>query len=158
MRRMALSIAVLAAAFGAAPAEATPGAGAVVGMVDYSSGPPPLGNPCTGVAFDIEATSLTASVGRYSATGSGSGFCESTELGGGIVSLSVDFEAVDGTVYDCPTTVGTYTRTAYQFDVLASAACTVNGSGTARLVVTMRATLMPDTPYGWFAGTFAVLL
>src|SRR5688572_9744312 len=74
------------------------GVGTIAGMIDYgSSEPPPPLALCSPVNFDIEATSLTASVGTFSVTGSGSGFCESALLGGGSVSLSIGFVAVDGT-------------------------------------------------------------
>ena len=160
MRTALLAIAVVGTlvAGPVAHAAAPAGTGPIVGLIDYSGdGLPPLGDPCTSVTFDIEATSLTASVGTFGVAGSGSGFCESALLGGGSVSLSIDFVAVDGTVYDCPTTTGSYIRTTYQLDVLLPANCTVGAYGTAQLVVMMRATLVPDTPYGWFAGTFAIM-
>lgn len=155
-RIVLLSTALLG--FTAPPAQAAPvGTGTLAGRIDYvGAGPPSPLAPCRPVSFTIEATSLTASIGTLAFDGSGSGFCESATLGGGHVSLSADFVAADGTVYDCPTMSGTYTRVAYDLVVVATALCTVNTYGWSRLVLTVRAVLVPDTPYGWFVGTFTI--
>lgn len=159
VRPVALGVAFLAALVVGQPSAAGPpvGAGSVAGTWVYENAPPPVGEPCKrSITSVIDATSLTASIGVLTVTGTAnSGIsCEAALLGGGHVVLSADFIARDGTTYDCPNASGTYTRSANEVALIATAPCTVNAYGTALVTLTMTATFVPETPFGWFVGTF----
>jgi|SRR5688572_26801708 len=156
-----LVVVLTALAAGTSPVRATIswGGGEVTGVYRATPGIPPPGSPCTPLTAAITATSEPTSLGTMATEGeasSGTG-CESALVGGGIVTLAVQVESSSGSIYDCPSMTGRYTRLATDFVVVVTGACVVNQFGTGLLNLTLDVTLIPTTSHGWFVGTWAVL-
>jgi hypothetical protein len=125
------------------------GGGTMLGTVNFSSGIPPLNQPCAPTSFTLQGQSLDSSIfnstivgylGEIDISGTGGSSCEGALAGSGNLTLTSvssppaggvfqsTIKCADPNAVPATTLSGTYTRNGADVEAVLSGNCIINGS------------------------------